>query len=77
MKENASTTEARLRYSKYFPQALYFAYGINMGGLKESNPCENSSLTIRGLIRDEPLLDVLMKELESKHTGISSPKTLN
>lgn len=33
-KENLLTNNARLKYQKFFPNACYYAYGINIGGLK-------------------------------------------
>lgn len=33
-KENLLTNEARIKYQKFFSNATYYAYGINIGGLK-------------------------------------------
>lgn len=37
VKENILTSQARINYSKYFKEADYIAYGINLGGLRQGS----------------------------------------
>lgn len=57
VKENPLTCSARLAYRKSFPCAKYFAYGINMGGVKNLEDEESASVTLRGISVPGELLD--------------------
>lgn len=57
VKENPLTNKARITYSQSFPDAKYFAYGINMGGVKKLRDKARASVTLRGISIPEELVD--------------------
>lgn len=57
VKENPLTCSARLAYRKSFPCAKYFAYGINMGGVKHLDDKAAASVTLRGISVPEELVE--------------------
>lgn len=68
VKENIASNKARMEYEKYFPNAKYIAYGINMGGLKKSKVQPDSSLTLRNQHIPTEIsqsLEQLLGEMES------------
>lgn len=77
VKENVQTNLARTNYSKYFPQARYLAYGINLGGFKLETASDCSSLTLRGL--SIPVeLEIRMREMIATLHGLKpKPTTFN
>jgi aryl-alcohol dehydrogenase-like predicted oxidoreductase len=77
VKENITTNTARLFYQKYFPNAHYLAYGINMGGLKDTTPTKKSSMALRGINYSHRLAEKLSKFLHSHHGLKPAPKNLN
>lgn len=72
VKENASTQLDRLKYQQYFPSAKYFAYGINMGGVKGKKIAASSSLALRGL-EVPSLVDDLLNFIQSPPTALNEP----
>ena len=72
VKENASTQLDRLKYQQYFPSAKYFAYGINMGGVKDKTIPVSSSLALRGL-RVPSLVDDLQDFIQSPPASLNEP----
>lgn len=77
VKENALSSAARHLYFRFFPNARYLAYGINMGGVKRDLPVEGSSLTIRGIKRPDALVERLSAFLSSDHGLYPVPASLN
>ena len=77
VKENFLTNQARLAYEKYFPHARYFAYGINMGGLKLEDYSCSSSIRLRGIEVDQSIVDKLRIILNSSNDINPNPKSLN
>jgi len=77
IKENASTCAARLEYEKFFPNAHYIAYGINMGGLKNTPPTKSSSLTLRNIKYPHALVHHLSAFLTSNHNLNPAPQDFN
>jgi hypothetical protein len=79
-KENLLTNESRLSYYEYFPLASYFAYGINMGGLKISKDEKSISANIRKINYSDSLKSLISKYLDnemSKAFGLKSVNDLN
>ena len=77
VKENFLTDESRLRYQPYFPSAKYFAYGINMGGIKlENNKTEHSKF-LRGITIDPDIIEKIRGLLNAAKSIEPSPITLN
>ncbi|WP_054112468.1 aldo/keto reductase [Marinagarivorans algicola] len=77
VKDNVLTSDARKHYSACFPRAKYYAYGINMGGVKSSAlPTRGSSLALRGLAPQD-----VVKRIEAlinkERVQAFSPKNLN
>lgn len=62
-KENFLTEDSRLKYQQFFPNAQYYAYGINMGGLKISENEQAVSAKIRKIIYPNRLKDILVNGL--------------
>lgn len=77
VKENFLTNRPRLLYKDYFPNARYFAYGINMGGVKLDNRSNNSSVHLRNIKVESSTLDKMRKLLESEHGNEPRPTDLN
>lgn len=77
VKENFLTNQARLNYEKFFPKAKYFAYGINMGGLKLENNNSASSINLRGIKVEESFVNRIRVLLESNHGVEPRPISLN
>lgn len=77
VKDNALTSDARKHYSNIFPRANYYAYGVNMGGVKNSGPIEaGSSLALRGLSHNE-VVDSIEAFLQDA-TGVTpEPRSFN
>ncbi len=65
VKENFSTNYSRLLYQNYFPNAKFFAYGINMGGIKFDCNNSASSINLRGIKVNSSLLEKLSSILEA------------
>lgn len=77
VKDNALTSGARANYSKYFPRAKYYAYGINMGGVKSSAaPTSGSSLELRGL-SPHSIVNSIEAFLSKENSISPSLKSLN
>jgi len=76
-KENVSTSLARETYQKFFPQARYLAYGINMGGVKVKPPQNNSSIELRGIDVPVSLVEKLSAFLNSDYSFEPRPTSLN
>lgn len=77
VKENFLTNRPRISYEKYFPSARYFAYGINMGGIKVENYCKDSSINLRGIEVKSELVDKLRNLLEIGANIEPCPSNLN
>lgn len=77
VKENFSTHKARESYYKYFPNAKYLAYGINLGGVKINPTEENSSVELRNIAPPKTLVEKLSKFLDSNHKLTPRPTSLN
>ena len=77
VKENLLTDQARRHYSSAFPGASYLAYGINMGGVKVSEPVPGSSAALRRLSRPEAQVARMAAFLESDHGLRPEPRDLN
>ncbi|KLE11282.1 hypothetical protein AF79_01470 [Aliarcobacter butzleri L354] len=78
-KENFLTQEARLNYQEYFPLAKYYAYGINMGGIKLSDE-KSVSARIREINYSSKLKDVISTSLQDNliiDNGLSTVNNLN
>jgi aryl-alcohol dehydrogenase-like predicted oxidoreductase len=73
VKENLATRAARAHLAPHFPKARYFAYGINMGGVKLGRPGKDASLALRGIAYPADLVERAQALLDPK-TG---PRTLN
>ncbi len=77
VKDNALTSAARSHYANVFPHARYYAYGINMGGVKSSlAPTPGSSLALRG-ISPQDIVMTIENFLEKETDIIPSLNTLN
>lgn len=77
VKENLLTNAARLSYEKHFPNAKYYAYGINMGGVKSEPLADDSSINLR-CIKTETLNTQRIKSLVELDHGINPhPATLS
>ncbi|WDH24905.1 aldo/keto reductase [Pseudomonas chlororaphis] len=77
IKENFTTQKARENYYKYFPNAKYLAYGINLGGVKIDPTEKNSSVELRNIAHPKTLVEKLSKFLDSNHQLTPRPTTLN
>ncbi|WP_277588018.1 aldo/keto reductase [Pseudomonas chlororaphis] len=77
VKENFITCKAREDYYPYFPNAKYLAYGANLGGIKASPAEKNSSAELRKIVHSKTLIEKLTHFLDSKHTLVPRPVTLN
>ncbi|UXC30016.1 aldo/keto reductase [Aliarcobacter butzleri] len=78
-KENFLTQEARLNYQEYFPLAKYYAYGINMGGIKLSDE-KSVSARIREINYSSKLKEVISTSLQDNQiidNGLSTVNDLN
>jgi len=78
-KENFLTQEARLNYQEYFPLAKYYAYGINMGGIKFSDE-KSVSARIREINYSSKLKEVISTSLQDNQiidNGLSTVNDLN
>lgn len=79
-KENFLTEKARLNYEKIFPFAEYYAYGINMGGLKISENEESISSKIRQINYSNKLKLLISSSLRDKlilNIGLNTVNDLN
>lgn len=77
VKDNALTSCARKHYSVWFPQAKYYAYGINMGGVKNTAPpAIGSSLALRG-ISPVSIAKKIESFIEAEHKISPSVKSFN
>lgn len=79
-KENFLTDNSRLNYQEFFPLAEYYAYGINMGGLKISKKEESVSAKVRKITYPDKLKLLISKSLNDeviKDAGIQSVNDLN
>lgn len=56
VKENPMTRSSRIAYSQRFPSAKYFAYGINMGGVKDLVENAQASVALRGITIPEEIV---------------------
>lgn len=78
VKDNPQTHAARASYAKYFPDARYLAYGINMGGVKlDENPGNDSSLTLRQISKPRDIVERIRGFIHSPHSIRPAPKSLN
>lgn len=77
VKENLMTSAPRLAYQTFFPNAKYFAYGINMGGIKIGEYSSNSSVNLRNIKIESKLVERAQAFLESGHRIDPRPKTFN
>lgn len=77
VKENFITRKAREDYYHYFPNAKYLAYGVNLGGIKASPAEKNSSAELRKIVHSKALVETLTCFLDSNHTLVPRPATLN
>jgi aryl-alcohol dehydrogenase-like predicted oxidoreductase len=77
VKENFLTNSSRLLYERFFPNARYFAYGINMGGVKLEKYSDDSSINLRGIKVESSFVDKTRKLLESNHGIDPRPANLN
>lgn len=77
VKENLITSATRLSYQKFFPDAKYLAYGINMGGIKIGEYSSDSSVNLRKIKIETTLLDKVRTILESDHGISPCPKSFN
>ncbi len=78
-KENFLTKEARLNYQEYFPLSEYYAYGINMGGIKLLDE-KSVSAIIREINYSSKLKDVISTSLQDNiiiDNGLSTVNDLN
>jgi aryl-alcohol dehydrogenase-like predicted oxidoreductase len=77
VKENFLTNKSRLLYQECFPNAKYFAYGINMGGLKLESCGTESSIKLRGIKVDSSLVEKIRIVLESAKCIDPCPININ
>lgn len=63
VKENILTSRNRTYYSGYFDDANYLAYGINLGGSRNSK--EDLNIVGRGMAQPQPLINSFDKLLQS------------
>lgn len=72
VKENISTSDSREFYQKYLPNDKidYYAYGINMGGMKKGVN-SSSSIALRNIKNNEDVLSRIDKFIESNLSVIS------
>jgi aryl-alcohol dehydrogenase-like predicted oxidoreductase len=79
-KENFLTDKSRLSYQEFFPLAEYYAYGINMGGLKISEKEESVSAKIRDINYSDKLKLLISNALNNemvKNIELNSVNDLN
>lgn len=81
VKENVSTKSSRLSYSEFFPDAQYYAYGINMGGGKIGEYSVDSSIKLRNIKIDSEIIEKVKRIINDKSIfsfGVDSvPKSFN
>ncbi|KTC35493.1 hypothetical protein AO265_29835 [Pseudomonas sp. ABAC61] len=77
VKENFITRQARESYSQYFPESKYLAYGVNLGGIKTSQVEKNSSAELRKIVHSQALIESLTDFLDSNHSFVPRPTSLN
>ncbi len=77
VKENIATSASRTAYSRFFPEARYLAYGINMGGVKSGLYGSDCSLALRGINHPARLANRLAEFLDSNHRLDPAPRNLN
>lgn len=77
VKENFLTNCTRILYERYFPSARYFAYGINMGGIKTKNYSKNSSVNLRGISLNSALAGKLQHLIEISPNIDPQPTNIN
>lgn len=76
-KENFLTNQSILTYKKYFPLSKYYAYGINMGGLKISKDEQSISANIRKINHSEKLKFLILECLNNKFIKSINLKSAN
>lgn len=77
VKENFFTNYSRFSYERYFPSARYFAYGINMGGIKLKNYSIDSSVNLRGISLNSAFVSKLQHLLEISANIDPQPTDIN
>ena len=77
VKENFLTKSARLSYEKFFPSAKYYAYGVNMGGVKAEPSKSDSSLRLRGIKTEASTIERIESFLGLDHRIKPEPTNLN
>lgn len=77
VKENLQSDSPRLHYSAAFPLGRFFAYGINMGGVKPNSNSASSSVSLRGIRHPQQLTDRLNHLLASEHGMEPPPASFN
>lgn len=77
VKENVLTDNARLSYEKFFPNARYLAYGINMGGVKAEQLNEYNSVRLREIAVETSVIDRLKRVLHHDCNITPKPLTFN
>ncbi|MDD2046487.1 aldo/keto reductase [Pseudomonas putida] len=77
VKENFITRKAREGYYQHFPNAKYLAYGVNLGGIKSTPAEKSSSAELRQIVHSKALIEKLTRFLDSNHTIVPRPTTLN
>ena len=75
-KENILSRSSLKKYKKVFPHATYLAYGINMGGIKFTDPVPVSSVHMRRINIDKNIKDALGR-IVLENTLLSEMKTMN
>jgi hypothetical protein len=76
VKKNSQTSAAFDRYKPFFPDASYFAYGINSGGMVKDVYSEASSVKLRGLSIDRNLVLEQRSKLENYSGSLPRPRSL-
>jgi len=77
VKENFVTSRARKSYQRWFPNAKYLAYGINLGGLKTEPAATDSSIELRQINIPLSTSEKLVGILNSSHNFEPRPASLN
>jgi aryl-alcohol dehydrogenase-like predicted oxidoreductase len=77
VKENFVTRYARESYQRWFPNAKYLAYGINLGGLKTEPAATDSSIELRQINIPKSTSEKLVCILNSSHHFEPRPASLN
>ncbi|MBC3451317.1 aldo/keto reductase [Pseudomonas mosselii] len=77
VKENVVTRAARAAYAAAFPDARYLAYGINLGGIKNTPATGTGSAELRNIVHPSALINTLSAFLEADHGLDPRPATMN